>query len=269
MSDWGAATDQAALQIVRSKYFKARFSVKIQMKLQAGPATNPMKQKMAKSGFTLIELLVVIAIISILASILFPVFARARENARRASCQSNLKQLGLGVAQYTQDYDEKLPGQIDPNGAIPGGAPDAWAVGQEANWMQSIFPYVKSKQIYLCPSLSTPYVPTETPKNATYVLNGMTSYMSLAALTSSARTFQMTELVSSVTQRALMFPISGCTTLPGSCPILGTSLAPAVGANLPQDAHFDGTNALYADGHVKWGKRSAIDQRNWLPSADW
>ena len=62
-----------------------------------------------KMGFTLIELLVVIAIISILAAILFPAFARARENARRASCQSNLKQIGLGIFQYTQDYDERLP----------------------------------------------------------------------------------------------------------------------------------------------------------------
>jgi prepilin-type N-terminal cleavage/methylation domain-containing protein len=62
-----------------------------------------------RTGFTLIELLVVIAIIAILAAILFPVFARARENARRASCQSNLKQIGLAVYQYTQDYDEKCP----------------------------------------------------------------------------------------------------------------------------------------------------------------
>src|SRR3954469_10299371 len=60
-------------------------------------------------GFTLIELLVVIAIIAILAAILFPVFARARENARRSSCQSNLKQIALGFKQYTQDYDEKYP----------------------------------------------------------------------------------------------------------------------------------------------------------------
>ena len=61
-----------------------------------------------KEGFTLIELLVVIAIIAILAAILFPVFARARENARRASCQSNLKQIGLGMFMYLQDYDEKF-----------------------------------------------------------------------------------------------------------------------------------------------------------------
>src|SRR5688500_6579567 len=68
-----------------------------------------MHQRVIRNGFTLIELLVVIAIIAILAAILFPVFARARENARRSSCQSNMKQLGLGMMQYTQDYDEKLP----------------------------------------------------------------------------------------------------------------------------------------------------------------
>src|ERR1700755_2603487 len=72
--------------------------------------TTSRKQWMR--GFTLIELLVVIAIISILASILFPVFARARENARRASCQSNLKQIGLGFAQYIGDYDETYPNAI-------------------------------------------------------------------------------------------------------------------------------------------------------------
>jgi prepilin-type N-terminal cleavage/methylation domain-containing protein/prepilin-type processing-associated H-X9-DG protein len=89
-------------------------------------------------GFTLIELLVVIAIIALLAAILFPVFARARENARRASCQSNVKQLLLGMMQYTQDYDERVP---IPANALYG-----------TTWHGGIYPYVKSSQIYRCPS---------------------------------------------------------------------------------------------------------------------
>ena len=94
-----------------------------------------------RQGFTLIELLVVIAIIAILAAILFPVFARARENARRSSCQSNLKQIGLGVAQYTQDYDERMPSvRIGPTDA-DGGA-----------WPVVIQPYIKSYQLFACPS---------------------------------------------------------------------------------------------------------------------
>jgi prepilin-type N-terminal cleavage/methylation domain-containing protein/prepilin-type processing-associated H-X9-DG protein len=94
-------------------------------------------------AFTLIELLVVIAIIAILASILFPVFGRARENARRSSCQSNLKQIGLGIMQYTQDYDERLPAHY--NGAIS-------LAGGVNSWRRQIFPYVKSTQIFACPS---------------------------------------------------------------------------------------------------------------------
>src|SRR5690606_5888827 len=97
-----------------------------------------------------IELLVVIAIISILASILFPVFARARENARRASCTSNLKQLGLSAMMYAQDYDGRMPSHAFaqyeqlpcPNGS-----------GMcNSNWAIRIFPYTKSVQIFTCPS---------------------------------------------------------------------------------------------------------------------
>lgn len=99
---------------------------------------------MKRNAFTLIELLVVIAIIAILAAILFPVFARARENARRSSCQNNLKQIGLGLIQYTQDYDESLPGEAF--GSL--GASDA----TNYKWMDAIYPYVKSSQIFDCPS---------------------------------------------------------------------------------------------------------------------
>src|SRR6187397_3031803 len=97
----------------------------------------------ASKGFTLIELLVVIAIIAILAAILFPVFARARENARRASCQSNLKQICLGVKQYIQDYDEKYPRY--------------YYYSTPATFMHSVIqPYMKSTQVLLCPSTIHP-----------------------------------------------------------------------------------------------------------------
>jgi prepilin-type N-terminal cleavage/methylation domain-containing protein/prepilin-type processing-associated H-X9-DG protein len=89
-----------------------------------------MRQNM-KKGFTLIELLVVISIIAIIAAILFPVFARARENARRASCQSNLKQIGLGVMQYVQDYDDCYPFKT---------------------WVNDTEPYLKSTEILNDPS---------------------------------------------------------------------------------------------------------------------
>ena len=99
-------------------------------------------QKPAQRGFTLIELLVVIAIIAILAAILFPVFQKVRENARRASCQSNLKQLGLALVQYTQDYDEQYPA---------GYTCDSTFNIFYSTWDQSIFPYVKSNQVFVCP----------------------------------------------------------------------------------------------------------------------
>jgi prepilin-type N-terminal cleavage/methylation domain-containing protein/prepilin-type processing-associated H-X9-DG protein len=95
-----------------------------------------------KKGFTLIELLVVIAIIAILAAILFPVFAQAREKARAISCLSNLKQIGLGVTLYTQDNDE-----TEPNGF------SKW--GGETGWACQVYPYVKSVGAFACPDDSS------------------------------------------------------------------------------------------------------------------
>ena len=108
------------------------------------------------TGFTLIELLVVVAIISLLAAILFPVFARARENARRASCLSNVHQIALGMIQYTQDYDERLPRMSICGGpSLEDGypAPSGCGTGTYFHlWQDVIYPYVKSTQVFNCPS---------------------------------------------------------------------------------------------------------------------
>jgi len=136
-----------------------------------------MKNKhSAKHGFTLIELLVVIAIIALLAAILFPVFSRARENARRSSCLSNLKQIGLGLMQYTQDYDEMLPyacfgTSCNGNTQYP----------TRYKWMDAIYPYTNSAQLFNCPSNSAfseykPLSTTSTDDYGDYIINSSVGY---------------------------------------------------------------------------------------------
>jgi len=105
-------------------------------------------ERRPRGGFTLIELLVVIAIIAILAAILFPVFAQAREKARQASSSSNIRQLGLAILMYKQDYDEKFPfGGWMPN--AEGRCCGAVGTGE---WQNTVAPYIKNKGIYYCPS---------------------------------------------------------------------------------------------------------------------
>src|SRR3712207_5618453 len=113
------------------------------------PRERPASAPNRRSAFTLIELLVVIAIIAILAAILFPVFAQAREKARQASCLSNLKQITTGFVMYAQDYDETFPqwkwdqsyhsGTVNKNDAT-------------SLWHNAIYPYVKNAQVFACPS---------------------------------------------------------------------------------------------------------------------
>ena len=105
-----------------------------------------MFKRLRARGFTLIELLVVIAIIAILAAILFPVFAKAREAARKSSCASNVNQIGKGFLMYVQDYDERWPnvwnGQWNVRAAQPNGV----------NWAVAVQPYIKNRNVFRCPS---------------------------------------------------------------------------------------------------------------------
>jgi prepilin-type N-terminal cleavage/methylation domain-containing protein/prepilin-type processing-associated H-X9-DG protein len=119
-----------------------------------------LRERAPRQAFTLIELLVVIAIIALLAAILFPVFGRARENARRSSCQSNLKQIGLGIMQYVQDYDETMVPSLGNEN------------GRDVPFQNIIQPYTKSTQIFRCSSNTVPDTSTRWVNNSQYGSGG-------------------------------------------------------------------------------------------------
>jgi prepilin-type N-terminal cleavage/methylation domain-containing protein len=119
------------------------------------------------TGFTLIELLVVIAIIAILAAILFPVFAQAREKARQTGCLSNARQLGLGVMMYVDDYDERYPCSC----MMMGG--DSMGMTNLQSWLDTLQPYVRSRALFRCPSDASPlWGAMDNPRMTSYGLNG-------------------------------------------------------------------------------------------------
>lgn len=205
---------------------------------------NPIQKRAA---FTLIELLVVIAIIAILAAILFPVFARARENARRASCQSNLKQIGLGMQQYTQDYDERFLTQDLPNGQHFGAL---------------LQPYLKSKQVFLCPSAAGSPILATGSVSADATIDHVWNYPLSATTQEFTGSYGMNTNVSQKVGGLSLAEIKSVATLgvffDSTWPIV-TGINPTSNFGSSGDAsrHFDGLNICYADGHVKFRKRSA------------
>ncbi|MEO6906628.1 MAG: DUF1559 domain-containing protein [Abditibacteriaceae bacterium] len=237
------------------------------------------------NAFTLIELLVVIAIIAILAAILFPVFARARENARRASCQSNMKQIGLGFTMYIQDYDGQYPyGSDRPAWEFPPNTPPYALIydGSELHWTDKLQPYMKSKQIFDCPSvnklgthrnndgLTIDAAAESTSPNINHYIaygyncdfiGGCPAYIgndnsrnqegagSLAAKDSQISLPSSTILVSESVPGQAGLPSDQISILEESD---GNQAAPAV------NRHFDGLNVLFVDGHVKWLKNTVV-----------
>jgi prepilin-type N-terminal cleavage/methylation domain-containing protein/prepilin-type processing-associated H-X9-DG protein len=234
-----------------------------------------------ENGFTLIELLVVIAIIAILAAILFPVFAKAREKARQTSCASNLKQLGLAIMQYTQDADESFPpGMVNgqPNGQ---------------GWAGELYSYVKSTGVFACPS-----DPTASIGNAVTVSYSMNiavpRQVLIRMLTSPAKTVMLLEVrgdravitdpfengyVMTSTSTDGQNLVGG--TAPNCCD--NTSATPSLDGvafdngemdnwnggyqananwakqwNAVTGRHTDGANYLLCDGHVKWLRPAAV-----------
>lgn len=228
-------------------------------------------------GFTLIELLVVVAIISVLAAILFPVFARARENARRASCLSNLKQIGLGIMMYVQDYDEKYPySRKNTFGTKPPTEAGGVWTANYWYWQQMIYPYTKSLQVYFCPSSPGPGLSggsgslSPPSKNAIFynygvnllVIRSSDPVLSLASVVSPSSVYMVMDSSQwQLTAKAL--GASGFGYVPG----MGTLGVTATESTIhPLDwdkaRHFDGVNMAFADGHVKWLTTKTVYQEN-------
>lgn len=221
---------------------------------------NLSRRSDRRNGFTLIELLVVIAIIALLAAILFPVFARARENARRTSCQSNLKQISLGFIQYVQDYDETYPGASLWDGVV-------WQ-----GWPLEIQPYLKSDQILQCPSEPTK-APGSNWKGAGYsdyranyrILDkdalGAANVpgIKLSTLTQSALTVLLhddfTGTANDSGEGVLRYG-AGCGSQYNCAVASANTLAffkVDFGASSSGGIrHLEGQNFAFADGHVKW-----------------
>jgi prepilin-type N-terminal cleavage/methylation domain-containing protein/prepilin-type processing-associated H-X9-DG protein len=210
-----------------------------------------------RRGFTLIELLVVIAIIAILAAILFPVFAKAREKARQTSCLSNVKQFSLAAMSYAQDYDEKfLPRST-------GDAPVRW-------WAQLVEPYIKNQQMFACPSADGAAFrtcvncgnPNETERPVHYGVNCGAGGQGGTAMPNWQG--PMGQAVGSIEKPAETIWIgdSGCINLGPF------NLYPTQGTTCPTFAsrHNEGTNFGFVDGHSKWLARTAVPWGYWTRS---
>ncbi|WP_125206085.1 DUF1559 domain-containing protein [Capsulimonas corticalis] len=229
-----------------------------------------MTQHATKKGFTLIELLVVIAIIAILAAILFPVFAKAREKARQISCLSNEKQLGLAILQYSQDSDERMP---------CGTAVTGVNTQDGKGWASQIYSYVKSTAVFRCPDDSTSgsnVAPITYP--ISYGINLQATRSALADFVSDSKSVMLFETVGSAASITTVGnAVSGDITSPAAdgnpegfngvgrfaTGVMSGASPSEVGGNngwydTKTGRHTDASNYLMADGHAKWIRPTSV-----------
>lgn len=202
-----------------------------------------------RRGFTLIELLVVIAIIAILAAILFPVFAKAREKARQSSCLSNLKQIGVAAMAYAQDYDELFnPGDFLVDGA------DNW-------WPHVLYPYIKNTQIYRCPSGHYSALGGIALGGATINCSyGWNNYLNYRAMAQVAAPADVVYVVDTNGGTHLWDPAH-------IWPPGNNTAYPPGGDRIGVDGwHNGGCNLCFADGHAKWLQRTKIVPSMFYPN---
>ncbi|MCC6729935.1 MAG: DUF1559 domain-containing protein [Chthonomonadales bacterium] len=243
-----------------------------------------MRTSYKRRAFTLIELLVVIAIIAILAAILFPVFAQAREKARSISCVSNVKQLGLAVAMYVQDFDEAFAGGSTHLGGNPG---DCYG---HRWWFDMIQPYVKNHELKNCPServrvpffdpsagiADVPGTGCDSASTGRYYssyswnviicwidgANNMGSFGCVSPLRYSGigRGTALAAIVRPSEVIELMDTADGwIETWADNMTDLARSRE-----GLPYRRHTEGFNAAYVDGHAKWSRRRSTKLHNWV-----
>jgi prepilin-type N-terminal cleavage/methylation domain-containing protein/prepilin-type processing-associated H-X9-DG protein len=226
-------------------------------------------------GFTLIELLIVISIIALLAAILFPVFSRARENARRASCQSNLKQIGVGMLQYAQDYDERITPwgpRVDTTTGV-----HTWATVVSAPyiWHTRLQPYVKSYEIFRCPSMRK--APSGTKDDGQWPSYGLpgrpddaahTVYdyvgLHLGVVQDPSRTYLAVETVGDRNETNNANKGDGRYYIPWSGEWPDANGPNPTGTNFASDRHLGTSNVLFFDGHVKALNQTAHKDYIWF-----
>ena len=188
---------------------------------------------------------------------LFPAFARARENARRSSCQSNLKQIGLGIMQYTQDYDERLP--MATAGVTGNAEPGGWmfyqTVGNFDPARGAIFPYLKSAQIFVCPSDST-----GSTNGDSYAINSCVSVDGNATGITGARPAKSLAAFDETTKWMLLSEEGSSTD--NSISTDDGFLSMGAGNDFTA-RHLEGSNIVFLDGHVKWFRVAKIKSDNY------